>query len=116
MSKKNDARLRRARRGRKHIETLEVARLTVYRSPRHIYAQVISVSGDTIEATASTLDKTLRDGTTGNTDSAAKVGALIAERAKAAGIDKVAFDRSGYKYHGRIKALADAAREGGLQF
>ena len=116
ISKKNDARLRRARRGRKHIETLEVARLTVYRSPRHIYAQVISVSGDTIEATASTLDKTLRDGTTGNTDSAAKVGALIAERAKAAGIEKVAFDRSGYKYHGRIKALADAAREGGLQF
>ncbi|MDG1205197.1 MAG: 50S ribosomal protein L18 [Pseudomonadales bacterium] len=116
MSKKNDARLRRARRGRKHIETLEVARLTVYRSPRHIYAQVISVSGDTIEAAASTLDKTLRDGTTGNTDSAAKVGALIAERAKAAGIEKVAFDRSGYKYHGRIKALADAAREGGLQF
>ena len=111
MSKKNDARLRRARRGRKHIETLEVARLTVYRSPRHIYAQVISVSGDTLEATASTLDKSLRDGTPGNTDSAAKV-----ERAKAAGIEKVAFDRSGYKYHGRIKALADAAREGGLQF
>lgn len=116
MSKKNDARLRRARRGRKHIEKLETARLTVFRSPRHIYAQVISATGDTIEAAASTLDKSLRTGTTGNSDSAAKVGALIAERAKAAGIEKVAFDRSGYKYHGRIKALADAAREGGLQF
>ncbi|HIG44393.1 MAG: 50S ribosomal protein L18 [bacterium] len=116
MSKKNDARLRRARRGRKHIEKLVVPRLCVYRSPRHIYAQVISKSGDTIQASASTLDKSLRGEATGNADSAAKVGALIAERAKAAGIDQVAFDRSGYKYHGRIKALADAARESGLQF
>ena len=116
MSKKNDARLRRARRGRKHIEKLAVPRLCVYRSPRHIYAQVISESGDTIQASASTLDKSLRGEATGNADSAAKVGALIAERAKAAGIDQVAFDRSGYKYHGRIKALADAARESGLQF
>ncbi len=116
MSKKNDARLRRARKGRKHIKKLEVPRLCVYRSPRHIYAQVIAVSGDTIQVSASTLDKSLRDGSTGNVESAAKVGALIAERAKAAGIDSVAFDRSGYKYHGRVKALADAAREGGLQF
>ena len=116
MSKKNDARLRRARKGRKHIRKLEVPRLCIYRSPRHIYAQVIAVSGDTIQVSASTLDKSLRDGSTGNVESAAKVGALIAERAKAAGIDSVAFDRSGYKYHGRVKALADAAREGGLQF
>ncbi|HJP52820.1 MAG TPA: 50S ribosomal protein L18 [Pseudomonadales bacterium] len=116
MSKKNDARLRRARKGRKHIRKLEVPRLCIYRSPRHIYAQVIAASGDTIQVSASTLDKSLRDGSTGNVESAAKVGALIAERAKAAGIDSVAFDRSGYKYHGRVKALADAAREGGLQF
>lgn len=116
MSKKNDARLRRARRGRKHIEKLEVARLCVYRSPRHIYAQIISATGDIIQASASTLEKSLKDSATGNVDSAAKVGALIAERAKAAGVEKVAFDRSGYKYHGRVKALADAAREGGLQF
>ncbi|HJL62007.1 MAG TPA: 50S ribosomal protein L18, partial [Pseudomonadales bacterium] len=98
MSKKNDARLRRARKGRKHIRKLEVPRLCIYRSPRHIYAQVIAASGDTIQVSASTLDKSLRDGSTGNVESAAKVGALIAERAKAAGIDSVAFDRSGYKY------------------
>ncbi len=116
MSKKNDARLRRARRTRKHIETLEIPRLTVYRSPRHIYAQVITAAGDVVKASASTVEKDLRVGATGNTDSAAKVGALIAERAKQAGIEKVAFDRSGYKYHGRVKALADAARESGLQF
>ena len=116
MSKKNDARLRRARRGRKHIQKLEVSRLCVYRSPRHIYAQIISPTGDVIQATASTVEKALKSGATGNSDGAAKVGALIAERAKAAGVDKVAFDRSGYKYHGRVKALAEAAREGGLQF
>jgi large subunit ribosomal protein L18 len=116
MSKKNDARLRRARRGRKHIQKLAVPRLCVYRSPRHIYAQVISGAGDIIQASASTLDKSLRGDATGNTDGAKKVGALIAERARAAGIEQVAFDRSGYKYHGRIKALADAARESGLQF
>ncbi|MFN3236758.1 MAG: 50S ribosomal protein L18 [Pseudomonadales bacterium] len=116
MSKKNDARLRRARRGRKHIAKLEMPRLTVYRSPRHIYAQVISANGDKVQASASTVEKDLRSAATGNTDSAAKVGALIAERAKAAGIEQVAFDRSGYKYHGRVKALADAARESGLQF
>ena len=116
MSKKNDARLRRARRGRKHIQRLEVPRLCVYRSPRHIYAQVISSTGDIIQASASTLDKTLKGVGAGNKDGAAKVGTLIAERARAAGVSQVAFDRSGYKYHGRIKALADAAREGGLQF
>ena len=116
MSKKNDARLRRARRSRKHMQKLEVSRLCVYRSPRHIYAQVISPNGDLIQASASTLDKSMRDGVTGNVSSATEVGKLIAERAKAAGIEKVAFDRSGYKYHGRVKALAEAAREGGLQF
>jgi len=88
----------------------------VYRSPRHIYAQIISAAGDQVQATASTLEAPLRVGSTGNVDSASKVGTLIAERAKALGVEKVAFDRSGYKYHGRIKALADAAREGGLQF
>ena len=72
--------------------------------------------GDQVLASASTLDKDLRGGSTGNVDAAAKVGALIAERAKAAGVSGVAFDRSGYKYHGRVKALAEAAREGGLEF
>lgn len=116
MSKKNDARLKRARRGRKHIGNLEVPRLCVYRSPRHIYAQVISASGGKVEASASTVEKDLRGKDTGNVAGATAVGKLIAERAKAAGIEAVAFDRSGFKYHGRIKALADAAREGGLQF
>jgi len=116
MSKKNDARLRRAKRGRHHIRELAVPRLCVYRSPRHIYAQIISASGDVVQASASTVEKDLRAGATGNVESAKKVGALIAERAKAAGVETVAFDRSGYKYHGRVKALADAAREGGLQF
>ena len=93
-----------------------VTRLSVNRTPRHIYAQVISPDGSTVLAQASTLEKDLRDSTTGNVDAAAKVGALIADRAKAAGVSRIAFDRSGYKYHGRVKALADAAREGGLEF
>lgn len=116
MSVKREARLRRARRGRKHMLTLEVPRLCVYRSPQHIYAQIISASGDKIEASASTLEKSLRGKANGNVDGATKVGQLIAERAKVAGVEKVAFDRSGYKFHGRVKALAEAAREGGLQF
>ncbi len=116
MSKKKDARLRRARRGRKHILELAVPRLCVFRSPRHIYAQIISASGDNVQATASTLDKSLRKGATGNIEGASKVGKLIAKRAKKAGVERVAFDRSGYKYHGRVQALAEAAREGGLQF
>ncbi len=116
MSKKNDARLKRARRGRKHIRDLEIPRLCVYRSPRHIYAQIISPAGDQVQVSASTVEKDLRAGSTGNVSGAVAVGKLIAERAKAAGIEAVAFDRSGYKYHGRVKALADAAREGGLQF
>ena len=116
MNKKKQARLRRARRTRKHILGLEVPRLCVYRSPRHIYAQIISTSGDRIEVAASTVEVDLRGKDTGNMAGAARVGALIAERAKSQGIERVAFDRSGYKYHGRIKALADAARENGLQF
>jgi large subunit ribosomal protein L18 len=91
-------------------------RLSVYRTPRHIYAQLIAAEGDKVLAAASTLDKSLRSGSTGNVSAAGKVGELIAERAKAAGVTRVAFDRSGFKYHGRVKALADAAREGGLEF
>ena len=116
MSVKKIARLRRAKRARAKISELRVNRLSVYRSPRHIYAQVISVSGDQILASASTVEKDLRGGATGNVDAASKIGSLIAERAKAAGVEKVAFDRSGYAYHGRVKALADAARAGGLDF
>tara|TARA_B110000971_G_scaffold4827_2_gene4833 strand:- start:8792 stop:9142 length:351 start_codon:yes stop_codon:yes gene_type:complete len=116
MSVKKIARLRRAKRARAKISELRVNRLSVYRSPRHIYAQVISASGDQILASASTVEKDLRGGATGNVDAASKIGSLIAERAKAAGVEKVAFDRSGYAYHGRVKALADAARAGGLDF
>ena len=116
MSVKRIARLRRAKRARAKISELRVNRLSVYRSPRHIYAQVISASGDLILASASTVEKDLRGGATGNVDAASKIGTLIAERAKAAGVEKVAFDRSGYAYHGRVKALADAARAGGLDF
>ena len=116
MNVKKQARIRRARRTRAKIAELGVNRLCIYRTPRHIYAQVISPTGDVVLASASTVEKDLRTGATGNKDAASKVGALIAERAKQAGISKVAFDRSGYMYHGRIKALADAAREGGLEF
>lgn len=116
MNAKKESRLRRARRARAKIRELGSVRLCVNRTPRHIYAQIISADGGQVLASASTLDKSLREATTGNSDAAAKVGALIAERAKDAGITKVAFDRSGFKFHGRVKALADAAREGGLQF
>lgn len=116
MKGKNEARLRRARRGRMKMRELGATRLTVHRTPRHMYAQVITPAGDKVLATASTLEKDLRGGATGNVDAAAKVGKLIAERAKSAGVTAVAFDRSGYRYHGRVKALAEAAREGGLEF
>ena len=116
MSIKKTARLRRARRARAKISELRVNRLCVYRSPRHIYAQVISPNGNEILASASTVEKAAKTGATGNIEAAGIIGKLIAERAKAAGIDKVAFDRSGYAYHGRVKALAEAAREGGLEF
>jgi large subunit ribosomal protein L18 len=116
MSFKNDSRLRRARKARARIRTAGVHRLSVHRTPRHIYAQVFNAGGDQVLASASTLDGALRSGATGNIDAATQVGKLVAERAKQAGIEKVAFDRSGYRYHGRVKALADAAREGGLEF
>lgn len=116
MSAKKESRLRRARRARAKMRELGVHRLCVNRTPRHIYAQVISPDGGQVLAAASTVDASLRDGATGNVEAAGKVGKLIAERAKEAGVTKVAFDRSGYKYHGRVKALADAAREGGLEF
>jgi large subunit ribosomal protein L18 len=98
------------------MRELGAVRLTVNRTPRHIYAQLITPDGDQVLAAASTLDESLRGGSTGNVEAAAKVGSLIADRGKEAGVSKVAFDRSGYKYHGRVKALADAAREGGLEF
>ena len=111
-------RLRRARKGRAKIRELEMNRLSVHRTPRHIYAQIIGSDGGTVLASASTLESEVRKGvkTGGNVEAAAIVGARIAEKAKAAGIDTVAFDRSGFRYHGRVKALADAAREAGLKF
>ncbi|TNF86932.1 MAG: 50S ribosomal protein L18 [Gammaproteobacteria bacterium] len=113
---KKSARLKRARRSRAKMRELQAVRLSVYRTPKHIYAQIIAPEGDQVLASASTLDKDLRGSSTGNVEAAGKVGQLIAERAKAAGVSAVAFDRSGYKYHGRVKALAEAAREGGLEF
>jgi len=95
-----------------------VHRLSVHRTPRHIYAQIIAPDGASVLASASTVQKELREKLkgTGNVDAAAEVGRAIAEKAKAAGVESVAFDRSGFRFHGRVKALADAAREGGLQF
>jgi large subunit ribosomal protein L18 len=116
MNEKTESRLRRARKSRVRMRTAGATRLTVHRTPRHIYAQVIAPEGDKVLVQASTLDKDLRSGATSNIEAAAAVGKLVAERAKAAGITEVAFDRSGFKYHGRVKALADAAREGGLEF
>jgi len=116
MIDKVESRQRRARKSRVRMRTARVTRLTVHRTPRHIYAQIIAPEGNSVLASASTLDKDLRSGATGNIEAAAKVGALIAERAKVAGVTEVAFDRAGFKYHGRVKALADAAREGGLEF
>ncbi len=116
MSDKKTARLRRARRARAKMKEMGANRLTVFRTSQHIYAQVLAPAGDTVLASASTLDKSLRSGATSNVDAAKEVGKLIAERAKAAGIEAVAFDRAGFKYHGRVKALADSAREAGLQF
>ena len=115
---KKIARLRRAKSTRAHIRELGVPRLSVLRTGQHLYAQLFSPDGSQVLASASTLQADVRDGLKNgkNTEAAAKVGRAIAEKAKAAGVDKVAFDRSGYRFHGRIKALADAAREGGLQF
>lgn len=115
---KKQNRLRRARRTRAKIAELAVNRLSIHRTPRHIYAQVIAPDGGTVLASASTLESEVRKGmkSTGNIEAASIVGARLAEKAKAAGIDTVAFDRSGFRYHGRVKALADAAREAGLKF
>lgn len=115
---KKTTRMRRARKGRARIRELGRPRLCVHRTPRHIYAQVIDASGDKVLASASTVDSELRKdmGATGNAAAAVAIGKAVAERAKAAGVSQVAFDRSGFKYHGRVKALADAARENGLEF
>jgi len=115
---KKQARARRAKSPRMHIRELGALRLSIHRTPRHIYAQVFSVDGSTVLAAASTVEKELRETLShgGNVAAAATVGKLIAERALKAGVETVAFDRAGFKYHGRIKALADAAREQGLKF
>lgn len=116
MSSKKLSRLRRARRARAKIRELGSNRLSVHRTSQHIYAQVLTADGSKVLASASTLDKSLRGGNTGNQEAAKAVGKLVAERAKEAGIEQVSFDRSGFKYHGRVKALAESAREAGLQF
>ncbi len=115
---KQDVRLRRATRTRAKIRELGTNRLSVHRTPQHIYAQIFAPTGDKVLASASTLQKDVRGElkATGNIEAAKAVGRAIAERAKAKGINKVAFDRSGFMYHGRVKALAEAAREAGLEF
>ena len=118
MSAKNNARLRRAQQTRIRIRNVGAARLTVHRTNTHIYAQITSAEGDKVLASASSLEKdvrgTLKHG--GNKKAAEAVGQRIAQKAKEKGIEAVAFDRAGYRYHGRVKALADAARAGGLKF
>jgi large subunit ribosomal protein L18 len=115
---KKVSRLRRARKTRAKLAELKAVRLTVFRSNSHIYAQIISGCGSKVLASASTVEKEVRARTPngGNKAAATVVGKLIAERAKAAGIETVAFDRAGFLYHGRVKTLAEAAREGGLKF
>lgn len=118
MMNKQDARLRRAKKTRMRIRAQEATRMSVFKTPRHMYAQITTSDGAKTLACASTLDKELRKKlkTTGNAEAAKEVGKLIAKRALEAGIRSVAFDRSGFMYHGRIKALAEAARETGLEF
>lgn len=118
MHQKKAARLRRGLRTRMKIRELGVYRLCVHRTPHHMYAQLIAPGGGRTLAAASTLEAALREGLprTGNIEAARAVGKAIAEKAKAIGITRVAFDRSGFKYHGRVKALAEAAREHGLEF
>jgi large subunit ribosomal protein L18 len=118
---KKEQRLRRSRQTRVRIALQGTARLAVHRSNLHIYASIISDDGERVLASASTAEKEVRsqlgaEGKGGNVVAAALIGKRIAEKAKAAGVEKVAFDRSGFAYHGRVKALADAAREAGLQF
>ena len=117
MNKKIE-RLRRARKTRARIADLRMVRLCVFRTNSHIYAQIISAEGDKVLASASTVEAEVRGSlkSGGNTEAAAVVGKRIAERAKTIGVEKVAFDRSGFQYHGRVKALAEAARENGLSF
>jgi large subunit ribosomal protein L18 len=114
---KKQRRQRRAVKTRAQIRDLKVARLTIHRTPRHIYAQVFDVKGERVLASASTVQKAVAKDlkATGNVEAAKSVGRAIAERAKAAGVTRVAFDRAGFQYHGRVKALADAAREAGLE-
>tara|TARA_B100000700_G_scaffold165858_1_gene183393 strand:- start:141 stop:497 length:357 start_codon:yes stop_codon:yes gene_type:complete len=118
VDKKKASRMKRALKTRMNILNKRTARLSIYRSPRHIYAQIISGGGDKTLAAASTLDGSFEGSSEhkGNVIAAAKVGKLIAERAIDAGVKQVAFDRSGYRYHGRVKALAEAARSAGLVF
>ncbi|MBT8445943.1 MAG: 50S ribosomal protein L18 [Gammaproteobacteria bacterium] len=116
MDKKTSRKKRAARIRARIRQAEELHRLCIYRTPRHIYAQVISPDGASVLAAASTVEKDMRAEYGGNVPAASAVGKLIAERAKTAGVEAVAFDRSGFKYHGRVKALADAAREGGLKF
>ena len=115
---KKERRLRRAVKARAHIRSLGVARLTVHRTPNHIYAQITDAEGSKVIVAASTVQKAVREGLkgTGNVAAAKAVGKALADRAKAAGVSKVAFDRSGFQFHGRVKALAEAAREAGLEF
>jgi len=116
--KKKEARLIRAAKGRAMIKANNMVCLTVHRTPKHIYAQVISADGTRVIVASSTQEKSFKNDIiyTGNTQSAKQVGHLIARRAIEAGVKEVAFDRSGFKYHGRVKALADAARQSGLEF
>ncbi len=118
MKSKKENRLRRAKRTRAKISEQGAHRLTVHRTPRHIYAQVVSPDGSKVIAAASTVQKDIAGEAkySGNVDAASLVGKAIAEKSKSAGISSVAFDRSGFRYHGRVKALAEAAREGGLEF
>jgi large subunit ribosomal protein L18 len=115
---KKEKRQRRAVKTRAHIRTRGAARLTIHRTPKHIYAQLTDSSGAKVIASASTVQKSVREGlkSTGNVEAARAVGRAIGEKAKAAGVTTVAFDRSGFQYHGRVKALAEAAREAGLTF
>ncbi len=115
---KKQSRIRRATKTRARIRTKGVNRLCIHRTPRHVYAQIIAPCGSQVLASASTLDKEIKGQvkSSGNAEAAALVGKVIAERSKKAGVTKVAFDRSGFKYHGRVKALADSAREHGIEF
>jgi large subunit ribosomal protein L18 len=118
MHHKKEVRIRRGKKTRLHIRALGAHRLSVHRTSQHIYAQILSPGSDQTLVAASTAEKDVSKGlkSTSNIEAAKKIGTTLAARAKEKGITKVAFDRSGFKYHGRVKALADAAREGGLEF